>query len=97
MTIGVPHDMPHSENGSFYHPFSVTAPRCVKIRDRKRICPNVQAIAYMERRYRILLTLAGIAAGLYTAITYQWVLMVIIVAVVALIPVAVDVAGRIRV
>jgi len=51
----------------------------------------------MERRYRILLTLAGIAAGLYTAITYQWVLMVIIVAVVALIPVAVDVAGRIRV
>jgi len=50
----------------------------------------------MERRYRILLTLAGIAASLYAAITYQWILMVVIVALVALILVASDITGRTR-
>ncbi|WP_292558654.1 hypothetical protein [Methanoculleus sp.] len=38
--------------------------------------------------------LVGIAAGLYAALTYQWVLGFIIVALVALILVASDVAGR---
>lgn len=40
--------------------------------------------------------LAGIAAGLYAAVTYQWVLMLVIAAVVALILVASDAAGRTR-
>ncbi len=48
----------------------------------------------MERKYLLLLTLIGIAAGLYAAITYQWILGIIIVALVALILVASDVAGR---
>jgi tetrahydromethanopterin S-methyltransferase subunit B len=48
----------------------------------------------MERKYLLLLTLIGIAAGLYAAITYQWILGFIIVALVALILVATDVAGR---
>ncbi|WP_292519172.1 hypothetical protein [Methanoculleus sp.] len=47
----------------------------------------------MERKYLAVL-LVGIAAGLYAALTYQWVLGFIIVAVVALILVASDVAGR---
>lgn len=49
----------------------------------------------MERNH-IAVLLVGIAAGLYTAITYQWVLMVVIVGLVALILVASDVAGRTR-
>ncbi|WOX56532.1 MULTISPECIES: hypothetical protein [unclassified Methanoculleus] len=48
----------------------------------------------MERKYLIVLTLLGIAAGLYAVIAYQWILAIIIVAVVALILVATDVAGR---
>jgi hypothetical protein len=47
----------------------------------------------MERKYLAVL-LVGIAAGLYAVVTYQWILAIIIVAVVALIPVATDVAGR---
>lgn len=48
----------------------------------------------MERKYLAVL-LVGIAAGLYGAVTYQWILMLIIAAVVALILVASDFAGRI--
>lgn len=48
----------------------------------------------MERKYLALLLAAGIAAGLYAAVTYQWILMLVIVAVVALILVASDFAGR---
>ena len=48
----------------------------------------------MERNHIAALLAVGIAAGLYTALTYQWILMLIIVAVVALILVASDVAGR---
>jgi len=73
---------------------SVTTPGRVDERDRKGISPNVQVITYMERKYLIALLAVGIAAGLYTALTYQWILMLIIVAVVALILVASDVAGR---
>jgi len=40
------------------------------------------------------LLVIGIAAGLYAAITYQWVVMVVIVALVALILVASDITGR---
>ncbi|HOI58411.1 MAG: hypothetical protein PHT97_05465 [Methanoculleus sp.] len=47
----------------------------------------------MERNH-IAVLLVGIAAGLYAALTYQWVLGFIIVALVALILVASDVAGR---
>ncbi len=48
----------------------------------------------MERKYLIALLLIGIAAGLYAVITYQWILGFIIVALVALILVVSDVAGR---
>lgn len=48
----------------------------------------------MERKYLVALLAVGIAAGLYAAVTYQWVLMLVIAAVVALILVASDVAGR---
>ena len=48
----------------------------------------------MERKSLIVLTLLGIAAGLYAVIACQWILAIIIVAVVALILVATDVAGR---
>ncbi|KAF5090312.1 MULTISPECIES: hypothetical protein [Methanoculleus] len=48
----------------------------------------------MERKYLALLLAAGIAAGLYAAVTYQWILMLVIAAVVALILVASDFAGR---
>jgi tetrahydromethanopterin S-methyltransferase subunit B len=48
----------------------------------------------MERNHIAALLAVGIAAGLYAALTYQWVLGFIIVAVVALILVASDVAGR---
>jgi len=49
----------------------------------------------MNRNYLIiLLLLVGIAAALYAVITYQWVLTIVIVALVALILVASDVAGR---
>jgi hypothetical protein len=41
----------------------------------------------MERKYLAVL-LVGIAAGLYAAVTYQWIPMLIIAAVVALILVA---------
>jgi cytochrome c biogenesis protein CcdA len=50
----------------------------------------------MERKYLIVLMLLGIMAGLYAAITYQWVLMVLVVALVALILVAADVLQRVR-
>jgi tetrahydromethanopterin S-methyltransferase subunit B len=49
----------------------------------------------MERKYLAALMFLGIAAGLYAVITYQWILGFIIVALVALILVATDVAGRI--
>lgn len=48
----------------------------------------------MGRKYLIVLLAVGIAAGLYAAITYQWILGIIIVALVALILVATDIAGR---
>ncbi|ABN56049.1 hypothetical protein Memar_0114 [Methanoculleus marisnigri JR1] len=75
--------------------FPVTTPGSVDERDRKRISPNVQVTTYMERNHIALLLAVGIAAGLYGAVTYQWILMLVIVAVVALILVASDVAGRI--
>jgi len=48
----------------------------------------------MERKYLALLLAVGIAAGVYAALTYQWILMLIVVAVVALILVASDIVGR---
>lgn len=48
----------------------------------------------MKRNHIIALLAVGIAAGLYTALAYQWILMLVIVAVVALILVASDAAGR---
>jgi len=42
----------------------------------------------MERKYLIVLMLLGIAAGLYAAITYQWVLIVVVAALVVLILIA---------
>lgn len=48
----------------------------------------------MERKYLAPLLAVGIAGGLYAVITYQWILGFIIVALVALILVASDVAGR---
>ena len=50
--------------------------------------------SYMERKYLALLLAVGIAADLYAAITYQWILAVIIVAAVALILVASDAVGQ---
>jgi tetrahydromethanopterin S-methyltransferase subunit B len=48
----------------------------------------------MKLNHIIALMVIGIAAGLYGAVTYQWILMLIIAAVVALILVASDFAGR---
>lgn len=48
----------------------------------------------MERNQIAALLAVGIAAGLYGAVTYQWILMLVIVAVVALILIASDAAGR---
>lgn len=84
VTIRVPHGTP----------FPVTTPGRVKKRDRKHIFRNVQVVVYMERKYLVALLVIGIAAGLYAAITYQWVLMFVIVALVALILVASDITGR---
>ncbi|WP_305066157.1 hypothetical protein [Methanoculleus sp.] len=50
----------------------------------------------MERKYLIVLTATGIAAGLYVAITYQWVLMAVIVALAALILIASGIMERIK-
>lgn len=50
----------------------------------------------MERKYLVALLVIGIAAGLYAAITYQWVVMVVVVAFVALILVASDCHGADR-
>lgn len=51
----------------------------------------------MERNHIAALLAVGIAAGLYAALTYQWILMLVIAAVVALILIASDFAGRIGV
>lgn len=48
----------------------------------------------MKRSHITALLVIGIAAGLYAAITYQWVVMLIIAVVVALILVASDAAGQ---
>lgn len=48
----------------------------------------------MKRSHITALLAVGIVAGLNMVVTYQWVAMLIIVAVVVLIPVAGDVAGR---
>jgi outer membrane lipoprotein-sorting protein len=50
----------------------------------------------MERKYLVVLMLLGIAAALYAAITYQWVLMVLVVALTALILIAADVLHWVR-
>ncbi|MCK9330375.1 MAG: hypothetical protein M0Q94_10915 [Candidatus Cloacimonetes bacterium] len=63
----------------------------------EKVYPRTSRSSYMERKYLIALLLVGIAAGLYAVITYQWILGIIIVALVALILVASDVAGRSKV
>lgn len=50
----------------------------------------------MERRYLLVLMLFGIAGGLYAALTYQWVLMVLIAALVVLILIAAEMLQQVR-
>ena len=75
-------------------PFLGTSPGGAEKRDGKHIRSGVQVISYMKRNHIIALLTVGIVACLNMVVTYQWVVMLIIVAVVALILVASDVAGR---
>ncbi len=50
----------------------------------------------MGRRYLVVLMLCGIVGGLYAALTYQWVLMILIAALVVLILIAAEMLQQVR-
>ncbi|MDV2480980.1 hypothetical protein F8E02_02945 [Methanoculleus sp. Wushi-C6] len=50
----------------------------------------------MERRSLVVLIFFGIVAGLYAALTYQWILMILIVALVVLILIAAEMLQQVR-
>jgi cytochrome c biogenesis protein CcdA len=50
----------------------------------------------VERRYLVVLMLCGIVGGLYAAFTYQWVLMILIAALVVLILIAAEMLQQVR-
>ena len=66
-----------------------------------RSCPD-QAVPIgrevipVGRRYLVVLMLCGIMGGLYAALTYQWVLMSLIAALVVLILIAAEMLHQVR-